>query len=51
MSWMAQGRGLKRVVHGHDFTLGRVEKDLMWLVECMGSWFELKVIARLGDDK
>ena len=36
------------VVHGDDFTFCGGGPELLWIVEKMKSWFEIKVRALLG---
>ena len=41
-------RGVSLVVHGDDFTLCGVEKELLWIRDLMASWFEIKVRGLFG---
>ena len=43
-------RDISLVVHGDDFTFCGLEEDLRWIREVMGSWFDIKLRAILGED-
>ena len=49
------GKDISCVAHGDEFTFCGGQKELMWIIEKMMSWFEGKVKATLGgvagDDK
>ena len=50
MIFYHEERDISLAVHGDDFTFCGLEKDLMWIKELLGSWFDIKVRAILGED-
>lgn len=45
------GRGIRRVVHGDDFTFLGCEEDMKWCTQMMKDEYEVKVRGMLGPDR
>ena len=43
--------GVRRVVHGNDFTFLALDGEVKRIISLMGKWYDIKVRGVLGDRK